>query len=284
MEGGFLSSRRISKMSLITISRQRGSLGTEIAKIVSDTLNYKYVDKERIGGALADYGLPKEEVEAYDEKKPSLWESFSSERKKFLHLIQAVIYDFARQGNVVIVGRGGQVLLKDLPGAFHVRIKAPFDVRVKRIMEREGDDERHVERILRLGDRNASGYIRYLFNVDWDDQTLYDTIINTQKISKDTAVKMILDAVHSPELKVREEKVDQKLADLALAQKVEATLLDISGIDIRDSEIHLKGGVVTISGVVNSVKDKEEFGRKVSKIKGVRKVDNQLLVAQRYGV
>jgi cytidylate kinase len=271
-------------MSLITISRQRGSLGTEIAKLVSNKLNYEYVDKERIGEALADYGFPKQEVEAYDEKRPSLWESFSSERKKFLHLIQAVIYDFARKGNVVIVGRGAQVLLKDLPGALHVRIKAPFDVRVKRIMEREGDDERHVERLLRRSDRDASGYIRYLFDVDWDDQSLYDTIINTQKIAMDTAVKMILDAVHSPELKERVEKVDEKLADLALAQKVEATLMDISGIDIRDSDIRLKRGVVTLNGVVTSVEDKEEFGRKVSKIKGVKKVDNQLLVAQRYGV
>jgi cytidylate kinase len=119
---------------------------------------------------MADYGFPKREVEEYDEKRPSLWESFSSERKKFLHFIQAVIYDFARKGDVVIVGRGGQVLLKDLPSALHVRIKAPFDVRVKRITEREGDDERHVERLLRRCDRNASGYIRYLFDVDWDDQ------------------------------------------------------------------------------------------------------------------
>lgn len=271
-------------MSLITISRQIGSLGTEIAKIVSDKLNYEYVNKERIGEALADYGFPKREVDEYDEKRPSFWTALSSEREKFLHLIQAVIYDFAMKGNVVIVGRGGQFLLKDLSSALHVRIKAPFDVRVKRIMEREGDDEKEVERILRRSDQDASGYIRYLFDADWDDQSLYDTIINTQKISMDTAVKMILDAVHSPELKERAKKAEKNLADLALAQKVAATLVDVSGIDIRDSEISVEGGVVLLSGMVDSVEGKEEFERIVSRVRGVKKVDNQLLVMKRYGV
>jgi cytidylate kinase len=271
-------------MSLITISRQIGSLGTEIAKLVSSKLDYEYIDKERIGEALADYGFPERELEAYDEKRPSLWESFSGERKKFLHFMQAVIYDFARKGNVVIVGRGSQVLLKDLPGAFHVRIKAPFDIRVKRIMEREGDDERHVKRILRRWDRDASGYIRYLFNVDWDDQSLYDMIINTRKISVDTAAKMILDVIHSPELKHRVKKMEEKLADLALVHKVEAALMDMKGRDIRDADIRLEGGVVTLSGLVYSAKDKEEVERKVSSLKGVKKVDNQLLVAERYSV
>lgn len=267
-------------MSVLTISRQIGSLGTEIAKIVSNKLNYEYVDKKRISESLADYGFPEHAVEEYDEKSPAFWESFSSEREKFLHFIQAVIYDFARNGNVVIVGRGGQVLLKDLPGTLHVKIKAPIDVRVKRIVEREGDNERHVERILRRRDRDASGYMRYLFDVDWDDQRLYDTIINTQKISVDTAVEMILAAIHSPELKEGVKKVGEKLADLSLAQKVEARLMDIRRIGTQDFDIRAEGGVVTLSGMVYSVEAKEEFEREVSRVKGVKKVENQLSVAK----
>lgn len=109
-------------MPIITISRQLGSFGSSIAKGVAEKLNYEYVDRMGIGEALAGHGVPAFEVEGYDEKRPSFWESFSSQRRRFLHLIQAVLYDFTRKGNIVIVGRGGQVLLRGLPGALHVRI------------------------------------------------------------------------------------------------------------------------------------------------------------------
>ena len=63
-------------MSVITISRQVGSLGTEMAQIVAQELHYEYMDKEKIGSALAAYGLPALEVERFDEKKPPFWDTW----------------------------------------------------------------------------------------------------------------------------------------------------------------------------------------------------------------
>lgn len=164
---------------------------------MADKLNYEYIDKEKIEKALADYGLPALEVEKFDEKKPPFWDSLQIKRRRFLHLIEAAIYDFARKGNIVVVGRGGQVLLKDIPGILHVRIVAPLEVRMNRIMEREGKDEKDAARILRQSDRDSAGFIHSFFDVDWNDQSLYDLIINTQKISVDTGVKMILESINS---------------------------------------------------------------------------------------
>ena len=113
-------------MSVITISRQLGSLGTEIAQAVAVRFNYQYVDKEKIGKALADCGLPKIEIEKLDEKNPPFWDSWLIDRKRFFHYIQMVVYDFAQKNNVVIVGRGGQILLKDLPGVLNVRSHVPL--------------------------------------------------------------------------------------------------------------------------------------------------------------
>jgi hypothetical protein len=84
-------------MSIITISRQLGSLGTEIAQTVSEKLKYEYVDKEKIGEGLAGLGLPSLEINRLDEKKPSFWGSWQTQREKFLHLLRAMIYDFAQQ-------------------------------------------------------------------------------------------------------------------------------------------------------------------------------------------
>ena len=269
-------------MSVITISRQLASLGTEIAQAVAETLHYEYVDKEKIAGALADYGLPALEIERFDEKKPPFWDSLQFQRWKFIHFIQAMIYDFASKGNVVLVGRGGQVLLKDLPGVLHVRVIAPFDVRVRRIMQQGGKDERQAAEILRRNDRDSSGFIRSFFDMDWDDPDFYDLVLNTQKFTVDTGVQMILESIHSLEVKENGKKTGEKLADLALAQKVEAALLDILGTDIRYMKVKAERGTVILKGAVTSDIYKENCLRTAAKIPGVNRVDNQLSVSPYY--
>ena len=269
-------------MSVITVSRQLGSLGTEIARKLAEVLQYEFIDKEKIGKALASYGIPELDLEKFDEKKPPLWDSLQIQRRKFLHFIQGVIYDFARKGKVIIAGRGGQVLLKDLPGVMHLRIIAPFEIRMRRFIEQSGGDEKQAARILRRSDRDSAGFIRSFFDVDWDEPALYDLVINTQKLSVDTAVKMILESIQSPEIQKIGVKTEEKLIDLALMQKVEAALLGILGIDIRHINIQIEKGIVTLRGAVNSAADKESCQRAVSSLEGVRKVDNQLLLTEYY--
>jgi len=269
-------------MSMITISRQPGSLGTEIARGVAEKLNYEYVDKERIGEILADFGFGPPELGKFDEKKPPFWDTLSTQRTKFLHSIQAAIYDLARKGRVVIVGRGGQVLLKNIPGILHVRIFAPFDLCVKRLMESERIDEKHAVRLFRQSDRDSAGYIQSFFHADWNDATLYDLLINTEKLSLATAVQMIIDSVQSREIQEGTEKGKEKLAELALVQKVEAKLMPILGSDIRHVEIRAEKGVVFLRGTVTSPVLKEECERKVAALEGVTHVKNELSVAQHY--
>jgi len=269
-------------MSVITISRQVASLGTEIARELAKRLNFEYADKEMIGKILADYGLPETEMEKFDEKKPPFWDSLSIQRKNFLHLIQAAIYDLSRTNRVVIVGRGGQVLLQDLPGTVHVRIFAPFGVRVKRLMQSEGGDEKHAARIIRQSDHDSSGYILSLFNVNWEDPSLYNLIINTQTVSITTAVELIVELNQSPEIQEGAEKAAKKLADLSLVRKVEAELLSILGADIRHVDIRADGGSIILKGAVTSLANKESCERAAAALEGVKRVENQLSITPYY--
>ena len=104
-------------------------------------------------------------------------------------------------------------------------------------------------------DHNTSGFIKYLFDVNIDDQKLYDLVVNTQKLTVDTAARLIQDAIHSDELKTRERGMDEKLNNLALTQKVGVTLLYTKGIDIDHFSIEVEGGVVTLKGTVTSDKN-----------------------------
>ncbi len=272
-------------MPIITISRQLGSLGTEIAQEVAIKLNYEYVDKEKIGKMMTSFGLGLLEVEKFDEKKPPFWDSLSFERTHFLHAIQAVIYDFARKGQVVIVGRGGQVLLRNLPGTIHVRIFAPFDLRVKRLASSKRANE-DAARMVREIDNDSAGYVRSFFNADWNDPSLYDLLINTENLSQTTAVQLIIDSVHSKEIQDRVERGKEKLAELALIQKAEAKLMPILGFERRYVEIRAEKGVVFLKGSVISPGLKEECERAVDTLEGVEHVENQLSVAEfpGYGV
>ena len=73
-------------------------------------------------------------------------------------------------------------------------------------MEKDGVDEKQAVRHLRRNDEDSAGFIRSFFNMDWEDSNLYDLVINTQKLSVDTGVNMILESIQSPEIKEGERK------------------------------------------------------------------------------
>jgi len=269
-------------MAVITISRQIGSLGTEISREAANRMNYAFFEKSHIGRMLVRYGFPESEVEKFDEKRAPLWDYLSLKRTQFLHLIRAVIFEFASKDNAVIVGRGGQVLLKDFPGTLHVRIIAPFEFRVRRLIESEGVAEKHAAEILRRSDSDSFGYIQSFFHMDWNDPVLYDLLINSAKVSMETAVQLVIDSARGQEVQEGKERAKEKLADLALSQKVEARLMDILGVAFRNLEVHVEKGRVVLKGGVISPAKKEECERATTALEGVERVDNQLWVDQHH--
>ena len=90
-------------MAIITISRQTGSLGNEVAEAVVERLGYQLIEKSQISEILSGYGFPASDIEQYDEKKPSLLQHLSVQKKVFEHLIRASVYELAAKDNVVIV-------------------------------------------------------------------------------------------------------------------------------------------------------------------------------------
>ncbi len=267
-------------MSVITISRQLGSLGTEIAKAVAEKLDYQCADKELIWKTMLDYGMKMCDVQEIDEKNPPRWDFLSIQRRIFRNCIEKAIYDLAGRGKVVIVGRGGQLILKDLPGTLHVRIFAPRNVRVRCLMESEGVSENHAGQIILQNDHDSSGYIRSFFNADWDDPCLYHLLINTGALPMETAVELIIKAVHSPAIQAGVERAPEEIANLILVQNTGAKLLEVLGIEVRNVEIRAEKGIVFLSGTVTSKLNKENSEKAVVGLEGVKRVENQLSVIQ----
>ena len=111
---------------MVTISREAGAGGEETARILARELKWEFLDREALEQLLSERGFSRMDFEIYDEKKPGLWHRFSAERDRYLHHLRMVSYDFVRRGDCVILGRGGQLLFKDIPGVLRVRVVAPL--------------------------------------------------------------------------------------------------------------------------------------------------------------
>jgi cytidylate kinase len=263
-------------MPIITVSRQIGSRGSEISRELANKLGFNFLDKESLEEALAEHGIPELKVEKYDEKKPSFWEIFSSDRDRYLHYLQTVMVDFARRGSCVLLGRGGQVLLADLPGVLRLRIISPPELRVQRIKAFYGWDERHALQMMRHSDNDRAGFHKFFFNVDWESPSLYDLVLNTAAFSVEAACDLLAGLLRSAHMKAKVKQSVPRLEDLDLKLKVEGKILFEDKIPVKFLEIEVKNGEVTLNGTVNVRVMVERCTRAAESVKGVKKVVNQI--------
>ena len=263
-------------MAIVTISRQTGSLGDEIAKAVAEKLGYKYIEKSQISRVLSGLGFSVADIDKYDEKKPSIWQSLTMQKELLTCLFRAAVYELASRDNAVIVGRGGQVILKNVPGVLHVRVIAPKATRASRLMAQEECEEKTAERMIRQNDRDSSGYLSTYFGTNWDDSGLYDLVINTRTMALEESVELIAYAVDADRINKRPQ-VSETLYDLALNQQGKAALLGISK-ELAWVDLTVEKGIATLSGVVGSASVKNNCEKTVLRIKDIKSVDNQLKV------
>ena len=263
-------------MAIITISRQAGSLGDEIAKATAEKLGYQFIEKSQISKVLSGLGFSLADIDKYDEKKPSVWQSLTMQKELLTNLFHAAVYELAARDNACIVGRGGQVILKDVPQALHVRVVAPEATRVNRLMRQNNCEEKAAERMIRHHDRDSSGYLSTYFGASWDDSGLYDLVINTRAMTVDEGVAVITCAADAERIS-KSPPVSEALYDHALSHKGRAALLGISK-ELVWVDLTVDKRIATLSGVVGSADVKHNAEKAVAGIKDVESVINQLIV------
>jgi len=228
-----------------------GSGGYEIAAALAKALNFEYVDRQIILHAARVHEVPEEKIADVADRRLSLWERFDEEKRRYLAFIEAAYYAFAEKGNVVTAGRGGPFFLRHVRHALRVRIMAPFDVRVRRVMEREGLDLRAATASVRQYDRELSGRIDYLFGVDWTSPEHYDLVLNTENDTWQFYVDVLAAAARHPEFQPTEES-RQRVHDLSLAAQVRAAIAKDPVTKNLNVEVTAQAGRVSLKGVVFS--------------------------------
>jgi CMP/dCMP kinase len=205
-------------MAVITISRQSGSEGNEVARLLCARLDYRYFDKglmaelgEAMGLApdeITDASVEEHHVKTLLERlfgtypdpmtNPTVWtEAMLQDAREARSVAQVrrlilAAYDL---GNVVVIGRGGQVVLGDKPDVLHVRVVAPMETRIRRWQEREGLTAKEARKKTHERNRAHVDFVKRFFDVDLNDPELYDLVISTEKIMPAEAVELIVQAM-----------------------------------------------------------------------------------------
>jgi len=242
-------------MAILTISRRYGSGGRDIGHAVADLLHFEYVDRKRIlddigkaGQAWGDF------AKQYDEKQPSVYERYKWSFRGFVALNQAQILDYALQDNMVIMGRGGNFLLRGIPFAFRIHLKASVDDRIERLIKREGIDSGNARWLIEKVDKEMAGAVYLIYGSAWDDPKQYDRVFDTSTQNAGEIVTAVKDELLK-RASAGTEKARQVLQLRALAAKVRARIaieptFPISALDVRPKEEGLIQYGIIVRGVV----------------------------------
>ncbi|MGB8646688.1 MAG: cytidylate kinase-like family protein [Anaerolineae bacterium] len=182
-------------MTTITVSRQLGSLGVEIATEVAARLGYRLVRREVLNQAARRAGAPEAALADIDELGLLGMSPSPRASKAYHQAISQVMLELVSEGNVVIIGRAGQVILRDLPNILHVRVIAPLALRVERLTARYGISPAAAAAQIEASDHYRRNYLKRFYHVRWEDPELYDLVVNTAQLDCASAAEIVVAAV-----------------------------------------------------------------------------------------
>lgn len=196
-------------VNIITIEREYGCGGGDIAQLVANRLGWKLWDQQLTEEIARLANCPKAVVQEREEKNdPLYYRLFKSflrgsyegsinapklnlvDSETILKTTKRVVEHVAGKGNCVIVGRGSQQFLKNRPDTLRIFLYAPREDKVRRLLAR-GKSEKDAEELVDSVDGERADFIQKYFNVDWPDRPIYHAMLNTA-IGDECTASMIL--------------------------------------------------------------------------------------------
>jgi len=236
-------------MPIVAITREMGSLGTFIAKEAARRLAYEFVRQDITRDAAREYEVLEEHLVGAVEERPGLFEVLTHSARRYQEFVAVEVLEAAQREGVVIVGRWSTFLLRGIRHAVRVRVCAPLETRIVRIMERLGVDRAEALRRIRANDEGVRARVRQVFEAEWSDPLLYDLSLNTDQVSLEAGVAQLLGLVAAPEFQPTEAS-RQELRDRALTARVRAALRTNRETARLEVGVRVERGRVTLAGTL----------------------------------
>ncbi|MCR5218944.1 AAA family ATPase [Treponema sp.] len=241
-------------MAVITITRQIAARGDEIAIALAERLNYKFIDRKTIEKKIVELGFPEKKLPKYDERKPGFFANLTKDRDEYLNYLQVAVLDAASQGNVILIGRGAFVILQRLPSLVPLKFYADNSVRINRLQEEFGFDEKQALARITESDNNRKGFHKSFFDVDNDDPRNFLLTVNTGILSIPTVTSIVEELVKSHVTERMNEEGSSMCRNLLKTQRLVNTLIFEYGVNINyfHADVDESGKIITLQGVADS--------------------------------
>jgi cytidylate kinase len=199
---------------LITISRQYGAGGSEVARRVAEALGWRVVDNELVERVAARAGLAPEDVARWEERVSTFVERLARalaagtpelaippqaggtvpklEEADLVRITENVVAEIAAEGRVVLVGRAAPAVLAQERDSLHVKLVAPRPYRIQAAAERLGVDLQKAAAVVDESDSTRARYHRQYYHRDWNDPVNYHVVLNTGALGLDGATSVIV--------------------------------------------------------------------------------------------
>ena len=267
-------------MPLVAMTREMGSLGKDVAAGVAARSGRRVVYHEIIEPIASKMRLRKSHVERFLDGRAGLWEKLTTDKTSLSIFTADETFRFLRDGQTgVIRGWGAVHLLRNIPHVIRVRVCAPLETRVQRMMERLSTDNREtVENEIQMSEEAHTAITKRHFGVNWRDPELYDLVLCTERLSVEECVDEI-DGMMKRKCFQETDDSRRMVDNLATEWAVRSALRR----DDRTSRTHITveadSGTLRLLGVVDTQTELNAAGELAAGVEGVKQVDNQLKAA-----
>ena len=200
-------------MAVITISKEFGTEGEKIASLVAEKLGYEYIGKNLVADIAKELHISESEAETFHKTSQSRILRFVDrytcsivqkvvdrehgclDDKNYYEVTKKLVENVYKAGDVIILGWGGQCLLKGKPDTLHILLIKDNDLKINEIMKSQNLSYKAAKDFIDREEEDLKVYIKHYFNEDWKAAHLYDLIIDMGKTSVEKAVDMICDNI-----------------------------------------------------------------------------------------
>src|SRR2546426_356573 len=264
-------------MPLVAMTREMGSLGMDVARILESELKVPIVYHEMVNHLADKMRLRKSHVIRLLGGKASLFERLTADKTSLNIYTADEMLQVASKG-AVMRGWGAAHLLRPIKHAIRVRVCAPFEVRVNRMMERlDTDDRDAVVTEIRDSDEAQGAITKRHFGVDWQVSEGYDLSLNTEPMSGEQCAEEIIKLARDPEFRETGES-RRALADLALEANIRAATHADPATKALRFAVESSSGKVRLCGMVATREESRNADRGIGAVPGVKALKNELRV------
>ncbi len=200
-------------MAVITISKEFATDSQEVAAKLAAKLGYEYIGKRLVSEIARQLKISEADAETFRKTHQSRIVRFldrytysviqkvvgreysNLDDDKYYEVTKKLVENLYEADNVIILGWGGQCILRGRPRAFHVRLVRDLESKIRKVMDRFKVDQKTAKEIIEREERDSREYIKHFFKANWNDPSLYDLVIDMGKNGVDEAVELIIQGV-----------------------------------------------------------------------------------------